>query len=64
VLEFGGRRLRSVPLTPARLSKFDCVVIATAHRNFPYGAVVRHAHSIVDTRNALKGRKSKKIVRL
>jgi UDP-N-acetyl-D-glucosamine dehydrogenase len=64
VLDFGGRRLRSVPLTPARLSKFDCVVIATAHRNFPYGAVVRHARSIVDTRNALKGRKSKKIVRL
>jgi UDP-N-acetyl-D-glucosamine dehydrogenase len=63
-LEFGGRRLKSVPLTPARLRRFDCVVIATAHRNFPYAAVVRHARSIVDTRNALKGRRSKKIVRL
>jgi len=63
-LEFGGRKLKSVPLTPARLRTFDCVVIATAHRNFPYGAVVRHARSIVDTRNALKGRRSSKIVRL
>jgi UDP-N-acetyl-D-glucosamine dehydrogenase len=63
-LEFGGRTLKSVPLTPARLEKFDCVVIATAHKKFPYGAVVRHARSIVDTRNALKGRRSKKIVRL
>jgi UDP-N-acetyl-D-glucosamine dehydrogenase len=63
-LEFGGRTLKSVPLTPARLAKFDCVVIATAHRKFPYGDVVRYARSIVDTRNALKGRRSKKIVRL
>jgi UDP-N-acetyl-D-glucosamine dehydrogenase len=63
-LEFAGRTLKSVPLTPARLRTFDCVVIATAHRKFPYAAVVRHARSIVDTRNALKGRRSKKIVRL
>ena len=63
-LEFAGRRLKSVPLTPGRLRKFDCVVIATAHKKFPYASVVRHARSIVDTRNALKGRRSKKIVRL
>jgi UDP-N-acetyl-D-glucosamine dehydrogenase len=63
-LDFAGRRLRSVPLTPARLRRFDCVVIATAHRQFPYGEIVRHAQGIVDTRNALKGRRSNKIVRL
>jgi UDP-N-acetyl-D-glucosamine dehydrogenase len=63
-LRFGGRRRRSVALTPARLRRFDCVVIATAHREFPYGDVVRYSKGIVDTRNALKGRRSPKIVRL
>jgi UDP-N-acetyl-D-glucosamine dehydrogenase len=63
-LDFAGRRRKSVPLTPARLRRFDCVVIATAHRDFPYGEIVRHARGIVDTRNALKGRRSSKIVRL
>src|SRR6059036_2012033 len=41
-LQFGGKRLRSLPLTPARLRRFDCVVIATAHKAFPYAAVLRH----------------------
>jgi UDP-N-acetyl-D-glucosamine dehydrogenase len=63
-LRFGGRLLKSVAMTPARLRRFDCVVIATAHREFRYGDVVRYAKGIVDTRNALKGRRSPKIVRL
>ena len=63
-LDFGGRKRKSVPLTPARLKRFDCVVIATAHQEFPYGDIVRHAKGVVDTRNALKGRRSPKIVRL
>jgi UDP-N-acetyl-D-glucosamine dehydrogenase len=63
-LDFAGRRRVSVPLTPARLRRFDCVVIATAHATFPYGEILRHARGIVDTRNALKGRRSSKIVRL
>jgi UDP-N-acetyl-D-glucosamine dehydrogenase len=63
-LEFAGARLKSVPLTPAQLRRFDCVVIATAHKSFPYGSVERYAKAVVDTRNALKGRKSPKITRL
>ncbi len=63
-LEFLGRRMKSTPLTAARLGRFDCVVIATAHKAFPYGMILRGARSIVDTRNALKGRRSRKIVRL
>ncbi len=63
-LDFFGRRLASVPLTPARLRRYDCAVIATAHRSFPYGQILRHSKSVVDTRNALKGRRSSKIVRL
>jgi UDP-N-acetyl-D-glucosamine dehydrogenase len=63
-LVLGEKRLRSVPLTPARIRAYDCVVIATAHRDLPLGEVARHARGIVDTRNALRGRKSKKIVRI
>jgi UDP-N-acetyl-D-glucosamine dehydrogenase len=53
-----------VSLTPARLRSFDCVVIATAHAGFPYGAIVRHAKGVVDTRNALRGKRGKKILRI
>ena len=42
----------------------DCVVIITDHKGFDYRAVVENARLIVDTRNALKGFKSEKIVRL
>ncbi|TMQ69994.1 MAG: nucleotide sugar dehydrogenase [Candidatus Eisenbacteria bacterium] len=35
-----------------------------AHAQFPYAEILRHARGIVDTRNALRGRRSKKIVRL
>jgi len=62
--QFGGKRLRSLPLTPARLRRFDCVVIATAHKGFPYAAVLRYSKAVVDTRNALRGKKSPKIARL
>jgi UDP-N-acetyl-D-glucosamine dehydrogenase len=63
-LDFSGRKLRSVAVTPGRIRSFDCVVIATAHGEFPYSDLVRHAKGIVDTRNALKGRRSAKILRL
>lgn len=63
-LEFAGRRLKSTALTPRQLRRFDCVVIATAHTAFPYGDVVRHSKAVVDSRNALRGRRSPKIVRL
>jgi UDP-N-acetyl-D-glucosamine dehydrogenase len=63
-LELGGRDLRSVPLTAAKIRGYDCVVIATAHRDLPLGEIVRHARGIVDTRNALRGKSSKKIVRI
>ncbi|MGD0013734.1 MAG: nucleotide sugar dehydrogenase [Bryobacteraceae bacterium] len=42
----------------------DCVVIITDHSTFDYGALVERAELIVDTRNALKGVDSAKIVRL
>ncbi|MEZ5355425.1 MAG: nucleotide sugar dehydrogenase [Bryobacteraceae bacterium] len=42
----------------------DCVVIITNHSDTPYPAIVEKAKLIVDTRNALKGVQSPKIVRL
>jgi UDP-N-acetyl-D-glucosamine dehydrogenase len=42
----------------------DCVVIVTDHKAFDYTEIVERAPLIVDTRNALKGNRSKKIVRL
>ena len=63
-LEFAGRRLKSVPLSPNHLKRFDCAVIATAHSAVSYASVLKYSKAVVDTRNALKGRKSEKIVRL
>jgi UDP-N-acetyl-D-glucosamine dehydrogenase len=63
-LRFAGRTLKSAPLTPAQLRQYDCAVIATAHKDFRYGEILRSSQAVVDTRNALKGRRSKKIVRL
>ncbi len=48
----------------AAIARADCVVIVTDHSGFDYKALVESALLIVDTRNALKGMVSDKIVRL
>ncbi len=48
----------------AAMAKADCVVIVTDHSGFDYKALVEKVPLIVDTRNALKGVVSDKIVRL
>jgi len=48
----------------AGVSQADCVMIVTDHKKFDYPALVKNARLIVDTRNALKGIESDKIVRL
>lgn len=42
----------------------DCVVIITNHKCFLYDAIVERSRLIVDTRNALRGYRSEKIIRL
>ena len=54
--------LKSLPEDTAAAA--DCAVIVTDHSAFDYPALVERARLIVDTRNALKGHNSKKIVRL
>ncbi len=51
-------------LSAATLAEFDCAVIVTAHENVDYGVLVEHLPRIVDTRDALNGIKSDKIIRL
>ena len=42
----------------------DCTVIVTDHREVDYRELLEQAHLIVDTRNALRGIESKKLIRL
>jgi UDP-N-acetyl-D-glucosamine dehydrogenase len=61
-LRLDGRTIEAEPQAMAAAA--DCVVIVTDHAAFDYAALVRQAKLIVDTRNALKGFDSGKIVRL
>jgi len=44
--------MKSVPVTPASLKKYDCVVISTDHDAYDYDLIVKNAVAVVDTRNA------------
>jgi UDP-N-acetyl-D-glucosamine dehydrogenase len=45
-------KMKSVPLTPAKLAGYDCVVISTNHDAYDYPMIVAHSKLIIDTRNA------------
>ncbi len=62
-LQLDGFILESEPLDQSAASA-DCVVIVTDHTNFDYKALLDSSKLIVDTRNAMKGFSSPKIVRL
>lgn len=61
-LRLEGMDLESLPESAA--ADADCVVIVTDHAAFDYRELVQRSALIVDTRNALKGVNSTKIVRL
>lgn len=56
--------LKSIPLTGSSLRNADCVVITTAHSDYDYKEIVANARLIIDSRNATKGIRNKKIVKL
>jgi UDP-N-acetyl-D-glucosamine dehydrogenase len=62
-LHHEGQAMESVDALEA-CSASDCVVIVTDHRDFDYAALLEASPLVVDTRNALKGMRSDKIVRL
>ena len=60
--QFAG--MKSVPLTPANLKKYDAVLISTDHTKYDYNAIVKDAKLVIDTRNACKNVKARaKIVK-
>jgi UDP-N-acetyl-D-glucosamine dehydrogenase len=46
--------MKSVPLNPQNLSKYDAVVITTDHSSYDYAAIVDGAKLVIDTRNATR----------
>jgi len=62
-LRLDGLVLKSESLISSA-SAADCVVIITDHSKFDYREMVAASNLVVDTRNALKGMDSPKIVRL
>ena len=48
-------KMRSVPLTPEMLKKYDAIIITTNHTAYDYEMIAQHARLIVDTRNAMAG---------
>jgi UDP-N-acetyl-D-glucosamine dehydrogenase len=63
-LRHGGHLYRSRPFRPGSIKAADCVVIATAHKVFDKKLIAKHARTIVDCRNALKGRRTRGVYRL
>jgi UDP-N-acetyl-D-glucosamine dehydrogenase len=61
-LRLDGVEMQAAPEETA--AEADCVVIVTDHRAFDYRALLERSRLIVDTRNALKGAQSEKVVRL
>lgn len=62
-IHINGTHLEAQPLLSS-VKSADCVVIVTDHSGLDYASVVENGKLIVDTRNALKGFRSEKIVRL
>jgi len=46
--------MRSVDISPEKLKSYDCVLIATDHTSYDYGAIVKASQLVVDTRNATR----------
>jgi len=50
----GGLVYRSVPLNREALRRADVVLIITDHSSYDYRFIVKHARSVLDTRNATR----------
>jgi UDP-N-acetyl-D-glucosamine dehydrogenase len=59
-----GFMMRSRLLSESSVKSADCVVIATAHPTIDYGMIAKHARTIVDSRNALRGRRTRGVFKL
>ena len=55
--------MKSVGLSEKKLKEYDCIVIVTNHSQYDYSWIVKNSRLVIDTRNATKGLKSKKIIK-
>jgi UDP-N-acetyl-D-glucosamine dehydrogenase len=62
-IQVDGRQFQSGKMN-GEIERSDCVVIITDHTDVDYEAVVQRAALVMDTRNALRGFSSKKVIRL
>ncbi len=62
-LKISGINLKSLPLTKHNLAKFDCVLVATAHRSLDYHFILDNARMVFDTRNSIK-KKGSNLIKL
>lgn len=53
-------KMKSVPLTAAKVKSYDCVLIATNHSDYDYKWLVKNAKLVVDSRNATGNIRSEK----
>jgi UDP-N-acetyl-D-glucosamine dehydrogenase len=51
-------KMKSVPLTAAKIKSYDCVLISTNHSDYDYKWIVKNAKLVVDSRNATANVKS------
>ena len=51
-------KMKSVPLTAAKLKSYDCILISTNHSDYDYKWIVKNAKLVVDSRNATANVKS------
>ena len=56
--------IKNTKLTNQLLKKATCTVICTDHSSYNYRNIVKNSQLVIDTRNATKGIKSSKIVKL
>ena len=54
-LDIGGLKMDSIQLTPTKLKKYDCVVIAVDHTHVDYALIARHAKLVFDAKNVFRG---------
>lgn len=59
-----GTSFHSIELTAVTLQQADCVVIVTNHASYDWDFITDHAGLIVDSRNAIQGKRKSRIVRL
>ncbi len=62
-LKIGSLNTRRIKFSLSKISKYDCVIIATAHTNIDYERIQEKAKLIFDTRNVYK-KKFENVVRL